>query len=78
MTLVLSDVEFLMHENDLCALAKISCGVSHLVHTLKENTRNYSKDVQFTDIIGSLGYALKVFNELGSMDFVNVVELDSY
>ena len=59
------------------ALANISCGVSHLVHTLKENTKNYSKDVQFTDIIGSLGYALKVFNELGSMDFVNVVELES-
>jgi hypothetical protein len=49
--------------------------MSHLVHSLGDCTRSYSNEVQAIDIIGSLSYALKVFNKPGSIDLVNVVEL---
>jgi hypothetical protein len=45
------------------ALANISGGMSCLVHSLGDNIRSCRNDVQVTDIIGALTYALKVFNE---------------
>jgi hypothetical protein len=59
------------------ALAQISGGMSCLVHSLGDNIKSCRNDVQVTDIIGALTYALKVFNEQGSVDSVNVVELES-
>ena len=66
-----------LQENAMGALANISGGMSCLVHSLGDNIRSCRNDVQVTDIIGSLTYALKVFNEQGSVDSVNVVELES-
>lgn len=66
-----------LQENAMGALANISGGMSCLVHSLGDNIRSCRNDVQVTDIIGALAYALKVFNEPGSVDSVNVVELES-
>jgi hypothetical protein len=52
-----------LQENAMDALANISGGMSCLVHSLGDNIRSCRNDVQVTDIIGALTYALKVFNE---------------
>jgi hypothetical protein len=52
-----------LQENAMGALANISGGMSCLVHSLGDNIRSCRNDVQVTDIIGALTYALKVFNE---------------
>lgn len=66
-----------LQENAMGALANISGGMSRLVHSLGESIRSCNNDVQVSDIIGALAYTLKVFNETGSVDSVNVVELES-
>jgi hypothetical protein len=70
------EVESQVHSNSMYALANIFGGMSHLVHSLGECTRSYSNEVQAIDIIGSLDYELKVFNKPGSIDLVNVVEIE--